>query len=226
METKSCPENRSFENDVMLKRPPPDFILGPEHWLGFHEEIQKRLWQAYRLVNPTTSAEAEQSLKVVEVISRAREELAETKAREVLKEEYQRKRSDPQIQLEETARQLWTQDRVLRNAEERIAGAKALIKELKAEVVATSASQLETYDQYHKVLSGVENGRSKVGARVQGSVSSRLVAVIAQAARSSPVGSVPERRLEAGWAPANGTTTADKRGGTEYGGVSLDGLYV
>ena len=59
---------------------------------------------------------------MVEAISRAREELAE----------------------------MWTQDRVLRNAEERVAGAEALIKELKAEVAATSTSQRGTYDQYRR----------------------------------------------------------------------------
>ena len=83
---------------------------------------------------------------MVEVISRAQEELAEKKTGEVLKEGHQRKRSDLQSQLEETARHLWTQDRVLRDAEERIADAEALIKELKAEVAATNTSQWETYD--------------------------------------------------------------------------------
>ena len=88
----------------MLKRPRPDFVLGPERWLELHEEIREKLWQAYRLVNPTTFAKAEQSLKVVEAISRAREELAERKAREVFKEEHQR--SDLQGQVEETAQQM------------------------------------------------------------------------------------------------------------------------
>ena len=103
-ETKSCPEIPSFEEDDMLKRPPPDFVLGPEHWLGLHEEIREKLWQAYRLVNPTTFAEAEQSSKVAEAISKAREEHAENKAGVIFKEEHQRKRSDLQSQLEGTAR--------------------------------------------------------------------------------------------------------------------------
>ena len=30
---------RSFEEDAPLKRPPPDFDLGQEHWLGLHAEI-------------------------------------------------------------------------------------------------------------------------------------------------------------------------------------------
>ena len=70
----------------MLKRPPPDFFLGPEHWIGLHEEIREKLWQAYRLANPTTFAETEQSTKGVETVSRAWEELAEKKAREVFVE--------------------------------------------------------------------------------------------------------------------------------------------
>ena len=68
-------------------RPPPNFTLGPEHWIELHETIREKLWQAYRLAHPTTIAEAEESTRVVEdAISRAREELAET-AREVLVEE-------------------------------------------------------------------------------------------------------------------------------------------
>ena len=31
---------RSFEEDTLLKRPPPDFVLGQEHWLGLHVEIR------------------------------------------------------------------------------------------------------------------------------------------------------------------------------------------
>ena len=42
---------------------------------------------------------------------------------------------------------MWAQDRVLRNAEERISGAEALTKELKAVVAATSSGQREVYDQ-------------------------------------------------------------------------------
>ena len=87
---------------------------------------------------------------MVGAVSRAREELAEKKARQVFKGEHQKKRSDLQSQLEETTRQMWTQDRVLQNAEEQIAGTEALIKELKAEVAATSTSQRKTYDQYHR----------------------------------------------------------------------------
>ena len=134
----------------MLKRPPPDLVLGPEHWLELHKGIQEKLWQAYRLVNPTTFAEAEQSSKVLEAISRAREELAEKKAREVFREEHERKRSDLQRQLEQTARRMWTHDRVLRDMEERIAGVEALVKELKAEVAVASTNQRETYYQDHR----------------------------------------------------------------------------
>ena len=139
----------------MLKRPPPDFVLGPEHWIGLHEENREKLWQAYRLANPTIFAEAEQSSKVVETISRARDELAEEKAGEVFKEEHQRRSSDLQSQLEETARRMWTHDRVLRDTEERIAGAEALVKELKAEVAAASTNQRGIYvNIVHTVGSG------------------------------------------------------------------------
>ena len=36
---------RSFEEDALLKLPPPDFVLGQEHWLGLHGEIREKLWQ-------------------------------------------------------------------------------------------------------------------------------------------------------------------------------------
>ena len=46
---------------------------------------------------------------------------------------------------------MWDHDRVLRDTEERIAGAEALLKELKAEeVAAAGTNQRETYDQYHR----------------------------------------------------------------------------
>ena len=141
---------RSFVEDALLKRPPPDFVLGQEHWIGLHEEIRGKLWQVYRLVNPTTFAEAEEPTKEVEAISRAREELAEKKAREVFEDDHEKKRSDLQSRLEEAARRMWDHDRVLRTTEERIAGAEALVKELKAEAAAASSNQRQTYDQYHR----------------------------------------------------------------------------
>ena len=73
---------RSFE-DALLKRPPPDFILGQEHWLGLHVEIREKLWQGYRLVNPTSITEAEECTRMVEANSRTRKELAQKKAIEV-----------------------------------------------------------------------------------------------------------------------------------------------
>ena len=162
---KAVLEIRSFEDDGMLKKPPPYFVLGPEHWLGLHEEIPETLfWQAYRLVNPTTFVEAKQSLKVVEAISRAREELAEIKASEVFEEEHERKRSGLQSQLEETARRMWTHDRVLRDMEKRIAGADALVKELEAEVAAASTNQRETYEQHHRYCREWRAEESKVEA--------------------------------------------------------------
>ena len=114
---------RSFEEDALLRRPPPGFVLGQEHWIGLHENIREYLWQVYRLVNPTTFAEVEQSTKEVEVISRAREELAEKKAKEVFEEEHGKKRSGLQSRLEEAVRRMLDHDRVLRTMEERIAGA-------------------------------------------------------------------------------------------------------
>ena len=35
------PRVRSFEEDAILKRPPPDFALGQEHCLGLHDEIRE-----------------------------------------------------------------------------------------------------------------------------------------------------------------------------------------
>ena len=46
---QTVPKVRSYEEDERLKIPPPDFVLGPEHWLGLHADIRKNLWQAYRL---------------------------------------------------------------------------------------------------------------------------------------------------------------------------------
>ena len=77
---------RSFEEDTLLKRPPPDFVLGQEHWLGLHGEIREKLWQGYLVVNPTTITEAEELTRMVEAISRTRKELAEKKAREVFED--------------------------------------------------------------------------------------------------------------------------------------------
>ena len=185
---QAVPKIRSFEEDDMLKRPPPDFVLGPEHWLGLHRDIWEKLWQAYRLVNPTTFVEAEQSSKVVEAIPRAREELAEKKARQVFEEEHQRKISDLQNQLEETVRQMWTQDRVLRNAEERIAGAEALIKKLRAEVAATSTSQRETYNQYHRYCRQWRTEEARSEREYKAAFHQDWLHTIAQAARSFPSG--------------------------------------
>ena len=142
---------RSFEEDALLKRPPPDFVLGQEHRLGLHKEIREKLWQVYRLVNPTTIAEAEKSTRMVEAIFRARKELTEKKAREVFEDEHEQKRSDLQSRLEEAARRMWDHDRIVQNTEERIAGVEALVKELKAEAAAASRDQRETYDQYHRL---------------------------------------------------------------------------
>ena len=142
---------RSFEEDALLKRPPPDFELGQEHWLGLHDGIMEKLWQVYRLVNPLTMGDDEESSRMVEAISRARKERSDKKAREVFKREHASKKEDLQSGLDEAACQLWDDDRTRQRAEERIAGAEALIKELKAEAAAASSNQRETYDQYHRL---------------------------------------------------------------------------
>ena len=77
---------RSFEEDALMKRPPPDFVLGQEHWLGLHVEIRENLWQGYRLVNPTSIMEAEEYTRMVEAISISPKELAEKKARKVFED--------------------------------------------------------------------------------------------------------------------------------------------
>ena len=77
---------RSFEEGAPLKRPPPDFALGQEHWLGLHVEIREKLWLRYRLVNPTSITEAEECTRMMEAIYRTRKELAEKKAREVFED--------------------------------------------------------------------------------------------------------------------------------------------
>ena len=87
----------------------------------------------------------------MEAVFRARGELAERKARQVFEEEHRKKRSFLQTQLEGTARRMWTQYHVLRNAAERISGAETLTtKELKYEVTATSSGPQEVYDQCHR----------------------------------------------------------------------------
>ena len=142
---------RSFEEDALLKRPLPEFELSQEHWLGLHDGIREKLWQVYRLVNPSTMEDDEESSRMVEAISRALKERSEKKAREVCEREHASKREALQSRMDEAARQLWDNDRTQQGAEERIAGAEALMKELKAEAAAASRNQRETYDQYHKL---------------------------------------------------------------------------
>ena len=79
------PTVRSFEEDALLKRSPPDFVLGQKHWLGLHLEIREQLWRGYRLVNPTSITEAEECTRM-KAIYRTRKELAEKKAREVFED--------------------------------------------------------------------------------------------------------------------------------------------
>ena len=95
--------------------------------------------------------DAEESSRMVEAIFRARKELSEKKARELFEWEHTSKREDLQSRLDEAARQLWDYDRIRQGAEERIAGAEALVKVLKAEATVANSDQRETYDQYHKL---------------------------------------------------------------------------
>ena len=44
---------RSFEEDALLKGPPPDFGLGQEYSLGLQVFIREKLWRLYRLYNPS-----------------------------------------------------------------------------------------------------------------------------------------------------------------------------
>ena len=140
---------RSFEEDALLKRPPPDFGLGQEYWLGLQVYIRERLWLLYRLDNPSTMDDEELS-RMMKAIARGRNKLAEKKAREVFE--------DLQSRLDEAACRLWNDDHTRQRAEERIADAEAWIKELKAEAAAASSNQRETYDQYH---SSVKNGERR-----------------------------------------------------------------
>ena len=102
---------KPVEEDTLLKRPPPDFELGQEHWLGLHDGIREKLWQVYRLVNPSTMEDDEESSRMVEAITRARKDWSEKKAREVFEREHASKREDLQNRLDEAARQLWDDDR-------------------------------------------------------------------------------------------------------------------
>ena len=154
---------RSFGEDALLKQPPQDFVLGQEHWLGLHEEIREKLWQVYRLANPTTITEAEESTRLVEAISRTRKKLTDKKAREVFEDEHEKKRRDLQSRLEEAARRMWDHDRIRQNTEERIACVETLVKKLKAEAAAASRDQRETYDQYQRLCREWRTEETKSG---------------------------------------------------------------
>ena len=59
------PRVRLFEEDALLKRPPPDFALGQEHWLGLNVKIREKLWLRYRLVNSTSITEVEECTRII-----------------------------------------------------------------------------------------------------------------------------------------------------------------
>ena len=48
------PKVRSFEEDALLKRPPPDYEQSQEHWLDLHDGTREKLWRLYRMDNPST----------------------------------------------------------------------------------------------------------------------------------------------------------------------------
>ena len=60
---------RSFEEDALLKRPPPDFGLGQEYWLGLRVFIREKLWRLHRLYNPSTMDDEKLS-RMMEAIAR------------------------------------------------------------------------------------------------------------------------------------------------------------
>ena len=130
---------RSFEEDALLKRPPPDYEQSQEHWPDLHDGTVEKLWRLYRMDNPSTMDDEELS-RMMEAIARGRKKLAEKKAREVF--------GALQSRLVEAARRLWNDDHTRQRAEERV---EARIKELKVEAAAASSNQCETYDQYHKL---------------------------------------------------------------------------
>ena len=157
---------RSFEEDALLQRPPPDFGLGQEYWLGLQVFIREKLWRLYRLYNPLTMDDEELS-RMMEAIARGRQKLAEKKAREVFE--------DLQSRLDEAARRLWNDDHTRQRAEERIADAEDRIKELKAEAAAASSNQRETYDQYHKLCQEWQAEETKSRQKFSGTFHQDLV---------------------------------------------------
>ena len=122
------PRVRSFEEDALLKRPPPDYEQSQEQWLELHDGTRQKLWRLYRMDNPSTLEDDEESVKMEEAMAKARKERSDNKARQNLEREYAVKRGDLQIQLDEAARQLWEDERTRQGAEERVADAEAQIK--------------------------------------------------------------------------------------------------
>ena len=103
----------------------------------------------YRVDNPSTLEDDEESYRLEEAMARARKERSEKKAREDLEREHASKKENLQSRLDEAARQLWDDERTRQGAEERIADAEAWIKELKAEAAAASSNQRD--GKYHKL---------------------------------------------------------------------------
>ena len=119
------PKVRSFEEDALLKRPPPDYEQSQEHWLDLHDGTREKLWRLYRMDNPSTLGDDEESVRLEEAMARARKKRSDKKAREDLEREHAAKSVDLQTRLDEAARQLWGDERTRRGAEERIADAKS-----------------------------------------------------------------------------------------------------
>ena len=141
---------RSFEEDALLERPPPDFSLGQEYWLGLQVFIREKLWRLYRLYNPSTMDDEELS-RMMEAIARGRKKLAEKKAREVF--------GDLQSRLDEAARRLWNEDHT-RNARRSVSptqkiGSKSLIRRKRLLPAVTSTKPMIS------IISSVKNGERR-----------------------------------------------------------------
>ena len=162
------PRVRSFEEDALLKRPPPDCELSQEHWRDLHDGTREKLWRLYPLDNPSTLEDDEESFRLEEAMARARKERSDKKAREDLEREHAAKGVDPQSRLDEAARQLWDDERTRQGAEEHIAEAESRIKELRAEATASSRSQRETFNQYRKLCQEWRAEETKSSRKVSG----------------------------------------------------------
>ena len=143
------PIMRSFEKDALLKRPPPDFALGQEHWLGLHDEIREKLWQVYRLIIDHGGRRGinEDDGSHLQSSNRADRE----EGQRGLREGARAKKEGPS----KPAGRSSSPDVGARPCTARHRGTyrwrRSSGKELKEEAAAASRDQRETYDQYHRL---------------------------------------------------------------------------